>query len=142
MDFNLKRMIESVNSDSFIVRTNSQNRLIRDSLRYQIPIADITLPNSLTTSMTSGFIPHLLNWFSQSSSKDSKPLSYFVIEYYKEDVPEFLKKEFELFSDTEEKCKEHFLHILYLVMTNQYLLNKERLVRKTKEDFEKYNIQD
>ena len=142
MSFNLKRMIESVNSDSHTIRTNSQDKTTQASLLYQMMSEDVTLPSLLTTSMINGFTPQLLKWFLQSNNKDAKPLSQFVSEYYGNEVPKFLQEELELFSDTEEKCKEYFLHILYLVMTKQYLLNKEMLEQKTKEDFEKYGIQD
>ena len=121
MTFDLKEMIHALHGITFMVRTPSKKDNRRNAIRTSImeDHSDVIIPKIPCCEMINGFIPDLLKWHMQCNNDNAVPLIKYIKSYYDGEIPEYLIKELELFSDSDYKCIEYFPYIYQKVFLHQ-----------------------
>ena len=144
MTFDLKAMIKALHDTTFIARTPSKKDNYRNAIRESIldDHSDIVIPKIPCCEMINGFIPDLLKWHMQCNNDNAIPLVKYVKAYYNGVIPEYLIKEFELFSDVEYKCIEYFPYIYQKVFLHQLEDFRIKDSAALKSELSKHNLSD
>lgn len=121
MTFDLKKMIHALHGITFRVRFPSNKDTRKKAIRASImeDHSDVIIPKIPCCEMIEGFIPDLLKWHMQCNNDNAVPLIKYIKSYYDGEIPEYLIKELELFSDSDYKCIEYFPYIYQKVFLHQ-----------------------